>query len=202
MPGGPSYEFAYAIIGVFECLLSISPISGPTSSTSLKDPGSIYSTLIQAHTILKAAFAAIAKYDRMLVNRLHLTSEKLVKRGGGVGEEEATNERCVPTTRFVAVKDEIYATNGKDNAKVFDAESSELISRYLRLISQGGRSDACILMYTHKSKVDMNNVLVRISLLRDNTIEGVDRLLEVLDEVFCIQRFLKITGRLSRIVFI
>jgi hypothetical protein len=63
--------------------------------------------------------------------------QMLVKRGGEIGEEETTNERCVPTTRFVAVKGEIYETSGKDIAKVFDAEGGELISHYLRLISHG-----------------------------------------------------------------
>jgi hypothetical protein len=93
-PGGHGYELAYSVTGVLEYLLSISPISGPTSSASLKDPGSIYSNP-ETHTRLKATFAAIAKHEQTLVKRLlgHLTSEKLAKRGVRVVGGEAAEKR-------------------------------------------------------------------------------------------------------------
>ena len=126
MPGGPGYEIAYGITGVLEYLLSISPISGPTTSASLKDPGSVYSDP-ETHARLKATFAAIAKHEQILVKRLlgYLTSEKLVKRGVRVVGEETTNERRVPTISFVMVKGETGDTiSGKDVVKVFDAKGN------------------------------------------------------------------------------
>ena len=126
MPGGPGYELVYGVTGVLDYLLSISPISGPTSSVSLKDPGSIYSDP-ETHVRLKATFAVIAKHEQTLVKRLlgHLTSEKLVKRGVRVVGEETTNERRVPTISFVIVKGETGdAISGKDVVKVFDAKGT------------------------------------------------------------------------------
>ena len=124
IPGGPGYELAYSVTGVLEYLLSISPISGPTSSTSPKDPGSIYSDP-ETHIRLKATFAAIAKHEQTLVKRLlgHLTSEKLVKRGVRVVGEETVSEKRVPTISFVVVKGEIGdAISGKDVVRFFDAK--------------------------------------------------------------------------------
>ena len=126
MPGGPGYELTYSVTGVLEYLLSVSPISGPTSSTSLKDPGSIYSDP-ETQSRLKATFAAIARHEQTLVKRLlgHLTSEKLVKRGVRVVGGETTNERRVPTISFVIVKGETgEAISGKDVVKVFDAKGN------------------------------------------------------------------------------
>lgn len=126
MPGGSGRELTYGITGVLEYLLSISPVSGPTSSTSLKDPGSIFSDP-ETHTRLKATFAAITKHEQTLVKRLlgHLTSEKLVKRGVRVVGEETTNERRVPTISFVVVKGETgNAISGKDVVRVFDAKGA------------------------------------------------------------------------------
>ena len=126
VPGGLGYELAYSVTGVLEYLLSISPISGPTSSTSPKDPGSIYSDP-ETHTRLEATFAAIAKHEQTLVKRLlgHLTSEKLVKRGVRVIGEETTSERRVPTISFVVVKGETgNAISGKEVVKVFDAKGT------------------------------------------------------------------------------
>lgn len=126
MPGGSGRELTYGITGVLEYLLSISPVSGPTSSTSLKDPGSIFSDP-ETHTRLKATFTAITKHEQTLVKRLlgHLTSEKLVKRGVRVVGEETTNERRVPTISFVVVKGETgNAISGKDVVRVFDAKGA------------------------------------------------------------------------------
>lgn len=125
-PGGPGYELAYAITGVLEYLLSISPISGPTSSASLQDPGSIYSDA-ETQTRLKATFAAISKHEQTLVKKLlgHLTSEKLVRRGVRVVGEEMTSERRVPTISFVVVKGETgNAIGGKDVVEIFDARGT------------------------------------------------------------------------------
>ena len=118
-PGGPGYELAYAITGVLEYLLSISPISGSTSSASLQDPGSIYSDA-ETQTRLKATFAAISKHEQTLVKKLlgHLTSEKLVRRG-------VRSERRVPTISFVVVKGETgNAIGGKDVVEIFDARGT------------------------------------------------------------------------------
>lgn len=126
IPGGPGYELAYSVTGVLDYLLSISPISGPTSSTSPRDPGSIYCDP-ETHTRLEATFAAITRHEQTLVKRLlgHLTSEKLAKRGVRVVGEDLTNERRVPTISFVVVKGETGdAISGKDVVKVFDAKGS------------------------------------------------------------------------------
>ena len=144
MPGGAGYELAYGVTGVLEYLLSISPISGPTYSTSLKDPGSVYSDP-ETDTRLKATFAAIAKQEQTLIRKLlgHLTSEKLAKRGVRVIGEEATNERRVPTICFVIVKGETGdAISGKDVVKVFDAKGT--VSRlplYPHLVPYRGSVD-------------------------------------------------------------
>jgi len=122
MPGGPGYELAYSVTGVLEYLLSISPIS----STSLKDPGSIYSDP-ETHSRLETTFAAIAKHEQTLVKRLlgHLTSEKLAKRGVRIVGEETKSERRVPTVSFVIVKGETgEAISGKDVVRVFDAKGT------------------------------------------------------------------------------
>jgi len=181
MPGGPGYEIAYNVTGVLDYLLSISPISGPTSSTSLKDPGSIYSDP-ETHTRLMATFAAIAKYEQTLMKRLlgHLTSEKLVKRGVRIVGKETTSESRVPTISFVTVKGETGdAISGKDVVKVFAAKGN-LGIRY-------GHCYAYTLVDTLEPKVDVDEGLVRISLLHYNTIEEVDRLVEVLDEALGLQ---------------
>ena len=178
---------------MLEYLLSISPIPGPTSSTSLKDPGSIYSDP-DTHARLRATFAAVAKHEQVLVKRLlgHLTSEKLVKRGVRVVGGETTNERRVPTISFVIVKGETgKAISGRDVVKFFDVKGnvSQLfvmlapyLMRVLQLGIRYGHCYAYTLVDTLKPKVDVNNALVRISLVHYNTIEEVDRLIEVLDE--------------------
>ena len=193
MPGGSGYEIAHGITGVLEYLLSISPISGPTSSTSVEDTGSIYSDP-ETHTRLKATYAAIAKYDRTLVERLlgHLTSEKLAKRGVRVLGEETIHEGRVPTISFVVVKgDTGDAISGKDIAKVFDAKGgvscflaipASYLMRVLQLGIRYGHCHAYTLVDTLRPKVDVDNDVVRISLLHYSTIEEVDRLIEVLDE--------------------
>jgi len=125
-PGGPGYELAYSVTGVLEYLLSISTISGPTSSASLNNPESIYSDP-ETRTRLKATFAAIVKHEQTLVKRLlgHFTSEKLAKRGVRVVGEETTSERRVPTISFVIVKGECgNAISGKEVTKVFDAKGT------------------------------------------------------------------------------
>lgn len=195
MPGGPGYELAYATTGVLEYLLSISPIP----STSLKDPGSVYSDP-ETNTRLKATFAAIAKQEQTLVERVlgHLTSEKLLKRGVRVVGEETTGERRVPTICFVVVKGETGdAISGKDVVKVFDAKGSvgsfpfvtSAIShgRYVQMGVRYGHFYAYTLVDTLEPRVDVNEGLVRISLVHYNTIEEVDRLLEVLDEALEVQ---------------
>jgi len=176
MPGGPGYELPYGVTGVLEYLLSISPISGPTSSASLKDSASIYSDP-ETHTRLEATFAAIAKYEHTLVKRLleHLTSEKLAKRGVRIVGEETASERREPTISFVVVNGETgSAISGKDIVKVFDAEGNMGI-RY-------GNFFAYTLVDSLEPKVDVNDGLVRISLVHYNTIEEVDQLIKVLDE--------------------
>jgi len=197
MPGGPGYELAYSVTGVLEYLLSISPISGPTSSTSSNDPGSIYSDP-ETHSRLKVTFAAIARHEQTLVKRLlgHLTSEELVKRGVRVIGEETVSERRVPTISFVIVKGETgNAISGKDVAKVFDAKGNvsqssvtpSNISRRSRSSAAGDplRSLLCVHLGGHtqaQGNLDVDDGLVRISLVHYNVIEEVDRLIEVLDE--------------------
>jgi len=197
MPGGPGYELPYGVTGVLEYLLSISPISGPTSSASLNDSASIYSDP-ETHTRLEATFAAIAKYEHTLVKRLleHLTSEKLAKRGVRIAGEETASERREPTISFVVVNGETgSAISGKDIVKVFDAEGNVSCPKSfspfrLRLITGSslqmgiryGNFFAYTLVDSLEPKVNVNDGLVRISLVHYNTIEEVDQLIKVLDE--------------------
>jgi selenocysteine lyase/cysteine desulfurase len=198
MPGGPGYELVYAATGVLEYLLSISPIPGPTSSTSLEGPGSIYSDP-ETQTRLEATFAAIAKHEQTLVERVlgHLTSEKLAKRGVRVVGEEMAHERRAPTISFVVVKGETgNAISGKDIVKFFDAKGtvgsfpSCDIPHLMGDVQVGiryGNFYAYTLVATLTPKVDMDEGLVRISFVHYNTIEEVDRVLEVLDEALGVQ---------------
>ena len=128
--GGPMPEVAYGATGVLEYLLSISPIPGPTSSTSIYfDP--------ETHTRLEATFAAITEYEDTLVKRLlgYLTSEKLVKRGVRVIGEDTASESRLPTICFVVVNGENGNTmSGKDVVRVFDAKGNVSESPHLVLV--------------------------------------------------------------------
>ena len=158
MPGGPGYELPYGATGVLEYLLSISPISGRTSSASLTDPGSIYSDP-ETHTRLKATFEAITKQEHTLMERLlrHLTSEKLVKRGLRIVGEETASEFREPTISFVVVDGETGgAVSGKDVVKVFDAKGNvryqppSLVSGLLQVLRHCRWASAmAIFMRTH-----------------------------------------------------
>jgi len=120
---------------------------------------------------------AVAKYEQTLGKRVlgHLASEKLARRGVGVVGGETTNERRVPTISFVVVRCKTgNAISGKDVVKVFYAEGS-MGNRY-------GHRYAYTLADTLNPKVGVNEGLVRISLVHCDTIEEVDRLLEVLYE--------------------
>lgn len=59
--------------------------------------------------------------------------------------------------------------------------------RVLQLGVRYGHFHAYTLVDTLKPKVDVNSALVRISLVHYNTIEEVDRLMEVLDEALGVQ---------------
>ena len=86
--------------------------------------------------------------------------------------------------------------SGKDIAKVFDTKggvSRLLIIPVLYLMEalqlgiRYGHSNVYTLVERLEPKVDMNDALIRISLLHYNMIEEVDRLLEVLDEALGVQ---------------
>ncbi|KAF9783938.1 PLP-dependent transferase [Thelephora terrestris] len=180
MPGGPGHELPYGVTGVLEYLLSISPIPGPTSSASLSEPGSIYCDP-ETHTRLEATFAAIAKYEHTLVKRMleQLTSERFAKRGVRIVGEGAASERRQPTIAFVVVNGETgNVISGKDIVRVFDAKGNMGI-RYGNFFAYT--------LDTLNPRVNVNNGLVRISLVHYNTIEEVDRLVEVLDEALGVQ---------------
>jgi selenocysteine lyase/cysteine desulfurase len=193
MCGGPALELVYGVTGILDYLLAISSTSGPMASTSLE---AIYSDP-RTQVRLKATFTAIAEHEQTLVKRLlgHMTSEKLVKRGLRVIGEEKANDLRTPIISFVVVKGETGdAISGKDIVELFDAQgtvsrksppSSSSMAHYESFLQMGiryGHFAAHVLLGTLEPKVDVKNgALVRISLLHYNTIEEVDRLIEVLD---------------------
>ncbi|KDQ51414.1 hypothetical protein JAAARDRAFT_41083 [Jaapia argillacea MUCL 33604] len=167
-PGGPGYELVYATTAVTPYLLSLSPVS--TSSESDR---------------LDQAFDVIKAHEQILVRRLlsWLESKERWERGVRVvgeslsdltSEGEAAVERRVPTISFVIVGERNMGS--KDVVKVFDQKGGIGI-RY-------GHFYAYTLVEELKPKLDIDDAVVRISLVHYNTVEEVDRIIEILSEVF------------------
>ncbi|KAL0570855.1 hypothetical protein V5O48_011097 [Marasmius crinis-equi] len=124
---------------------------------------------------LKASFEAIAEHEQKLIDPLlhYLTAPEQVERGVRVvGDEKGGMER-VPTISFVVVGKK--AMKSKDVVKVFDAKGGVGI-RY-------GHFYAYHLIDDLEPKLDTDDGVVRISLVHYNTVQEVQRMIEILKEV-------------------
>ncbi|KZT20107.1 PLP-dependent transferase [Neolentinus lepideus HHB14362 ss-1] len=151
-PGGPGYELAYSATALPAYLRSLSP----------------------ART-LGASFALIQAHEEGLVRRLlgwlgapgqWERSVRVV--GEGLGDLGAEVGRRVPTVSFVVV-----GRRSADVVRVFD-ESGTVGIRY-------GHCYAYTLVERLSPKIDIDDAVVRISLVHYNTLEEVDKIIEVLD---------------------
>ncbi|KAJ8475319.1 hypothetical protein ONZ45_g15652 [Pleurotus djamor] len=160
-PGGPGYEIPYGTTGVIPYLLSlVPPPTAPSSDATI------------AH--LDAAFSAIAVHEQELLKPLlgFLTAKEQVERGVRiVGTEEAGLNR-VPTVSFVVVGPR--AIESKAIVNVFDKKGGVGI-RY-------GHFYAYTLIDHLEPKLDINDAVVRISLVHYNTVEEVTRIIDILKE--------------------
>ncbi|KAJ8079316.1 hypothetical protein PM082_021818 [Marasmius tenuissimus] len=121
---------------------------------------------------LKASFEAIADQERKLIAPLleYLTASEQVKKGVRVvGDEKAGGDR-VPTISFV-----VEGRKSKDIVKVFDSKGGIGI-RY-------GHFYAYHLIDNLQPKLDTEDGVVRISFVHYNTVQEVEKIIEVLKEV-------------------
>jgi len=158
------------VTGILEYLLAISPIPSPAiTSSTYTDPKTIEA--------LEATFDAIFKQEQTLMVKLldFLISSEARSRGVRVVGEETSGEKRDPTISFVVVDGETGAAmKSKDIVKVFDDKGGIGI-RY-------GYFYAYTLVDVLEPKLDLQDSVVRISLVHYNTVEEVDRILEVLKE--------------------
>ncbi|KIM85965.1 hypothetical protein PILCRDRAFT_816514 [Piloderma croceum F 1598] len=152
-PGGPGYEIAYATTAVVPYLLSLSPSNANS---------------------LDASFEAIAIHEQQLLKVLlgFLTDPEQVERGVRVVGDEKVGMSRVPTVSFVVTGQR--AMKSKDIVKVFDAKDGVGI-RY-------GHFYAYTLIDTLSPKLDVNDGVVRISLVHYNTVDEVERIVDILKE--------------------
>ncbi|KAG6817903.1 hypothetical protein H0H93_006911, partial [Arthromyces matolae] len=124
---------------------------------------------------LKKAFDAIAIHEQTLVAPLitFLTAPEQRARGVRVVGEEETNLTRVPTISFVVTGQN--PIKSKDVVKVFD-QKGKIGIRY-------GHFYAYSLVDELNPKVDVDDGVVRISLVHYNTVEEVNRIIEILKEV-------------------
>ncbi|KAI0051002.1 PLP-dependent transferase [Auriscalpium vulgare] len=122
---------------------------------------------------LDAAFAAIAAHEQALLDPLLAYLRQREPRGVRiVGSEEGGLARA-PTLSFVVVGER--PIKSKDVVKAFDDKGGVGI-RY-------GHFYAHTLVDELEPKLDIDDAVVRISLVHYNTVEEVTRIIEILDEV-------------------
>ncbi|OJT11262.1 hypothetical protein TRAPUB_12215 [Trametes pubescens] len=122
---------------------------------------------------LEAAWAAVAQHEqKLLVPLLNFLQSKASRGVRIVGQEDAGLAR-VPTVSFVVVGDR--AIRSPDVVRPFDAKGNVGI-RY-------GHFYAYTLIDTLSPKVDVDDGVVRISLVHYNTTEEVERIIATLEEV-------------------
>lgn len=186
MPGGHGYELSYSVTGVLEYLLSISPFSSPAiTASTYSDPNTTHA--------LKATFDAIAKHEQVLIEKLlgFLISTEAQQRGVRLVGTETGGDSRVPTISFVVVDGEKgKSMTSQDVVKVFDnkggvslpATSSNCEVDDLEIGIRYGHFYAYTLVDHLEPKIDPSDAVVRISLVHYNTVEEVDRIIEVLKE--------------------
>ncbi|KAF9493874.1 PLP-dependent transferase [Pleurotus eryngii] len=162
-PGGPGYELVYGTTGVLPYLISLVP--PPTKVASSEDP-----TI--AH--LDAAFSAIAAHEQELLKPLlgFLTAPEQIERGVRIVGTEQIGLSRVPTVSFVVVGPK--AKRSQDIVEVFDKKG--------RVGIRWGHFYAYTLIDHLEPKLDTTDGVVRISLVHYNTVEEVQRIVEILKE--------------------
>ncbi|KAK0208019.1 pyridoxal phosphate-dependent transferase [Desarmillaria ectypa] len=123
---------------------------------------------------LKASFSAIAKHEQTLVEPLlaYLTHADQQARGVRVVGEEHPGLMRVPTISFVVVGER--PMKSRDVVKIFDQKGGIGI-RY-------GHFYAYSLVDGLLPKLDINDGVVRISLVHYNTVEEVQKIIDILKE--------------------
>ncbi|KAG5643748.1 hypothetical protein DXG03_009682 [Asterophora parasitica] len=124
---------------------------------------------------VRDAFEAIALHEQTLVKPLlgFLTADKQRERGVRVVGEEHAGLSRVPTISFVVVGQK--PLRSRDIVAVFDKKGGIGI-RYGHFYAYSRIEDL-------DPKVDVNDGVVRISLVHYNTVGEVDRIIEILEEV-------------------
>ncbi|KAI0349357.1 PLP-dependent transferase [Trametes cingulata] len=153
-PGGPGYELVYGCTGV------------PPYLRALAGAG-------EGEGALEAAWDAVQRQEQALLEPLLAYLRGRRERGVRVVGEEKPGEGRVPTVSFVVVGER--AMRSRDVVRAFDAKGDVGI-RY-------GHFYAYTLVDGLRPKLDVEDGVVRISLVHYNTVEEVRRIIEILDEV-------------------
>ncbi|KAH9846766.1 PLP-dependent transferase [Lenzites betulinus] len=122
---------------------------------------------------LEAAWAAVAQHEQSLVAPLLTYLRSKTARGVRIVGDEGADLTRAPTISFLVVGEN--AIRSPDVVKAFDAKGNVGI-RY-------GNFYAYTLIDTLSPKTDVNDGVVRISLVHYNTVEEVERIIATLDEV-------------------
>ncbi|KAI0073584.1 PLP-dependent transferase [Panus rudis PR-1116 ss-1] len=122
---------------------------------------------------LEESFRLIAEHEQTLVSPLLTYLKSKTSRGVRIVGEERAGLSRVPTISFVVVGDR--AIRSQDVVKVFDQKGGVGI-RY-------GHFYAYTLIDTLQPKLDVDDAVVRISLVHYNTVKDVERIIEILEEV-------------------
>ncbi|TFK65209.1 selenocysteine lyase [Pluteus cervinus] len=165
-PGGPGYELVYGSTGIVPYLLS------------LENPNSAHENAGKTEEDrIDAVFDAIADHEQELLKVLlgYLTADKQYARGVRIVGEEGvgTTKERVPTVSFVVVGDK--PLKSRTIVDVFDRAGGVGI--------RWGHFYAYTLVDELRPKLDVNDGVVRISLVHYNTTEEVDRIIEILKGV-------------------
>ncbi|KAI0318606.1 PLP-dependent transferase [Amylostereum chailletii] len=122
---------------------------------------------------LQSSFDAVAKHEQTLVEPLLEFLRSQEPRGVRIVGEEGAGLGRVPTISFVVTGDR--PIKSKDVVQVFDKKGGVGI-RY-------GHFYAYTLIETLEPKLDVADGIVRISLVHYNTVDEVEKIIEVLHEV-------------------
>ncbi|KAG0695145.1 pyridoxal phosphate-dependent transferase [Suillus ampliporus] len=169
-PGGPGYELVYAATAVVPYLKSLTPEDD-----------------------LTASFNAIANHEQELLAPLllFLTGAKQVDRGVRIVGTSDINLSRVPTVSFVVIGQN--AIKSKDIVGAFDKKggvsltSNDLVVFDFMHVAQigirYGHFYAYSLIDNLRPKLDVDDGVVRISFVHYNTVEEVEKIVDVLREV-------------------
>ncbi|KAG6917876.1 hypothetical protein DXG01_000646 [Tephrocybe rancida] len=149
---------------------------GPGYEVAYATTGAVdYLLSLTSHRDLTKTFDGIAEHEQTLVAPLleFLTAPAQRERGVRVVGEEEVNLSRVPTISFLVVGQK--PIKSKDVVKVFDQKGGIGI-RY-------GHFYAYSLVDEFSPKVDIDDGVVRISLVHYNTVEEVERIIAILKEV-------------------